>query len=100
TGADVLDGLGGVLCRCTGYASIVSAVSAVATGAGNADVAVVEPMPAVGHAVGARIARLDGVPKVTGIEAFGDGLAHAASRALRAVRSPHARARFTIRDLR
>src|SRR5262249_13823690 len=74
-------------------------VSAVAAGAPDADLAPVDSMPAVGHAVGARIARLDGVPKVTGTEAFGDDLAHAGSLLLRAVRSPHARARFTIGDL-
>lgn len=52
-----------------------------------------------GPAVGARIPRLDGVPKVTGNEVFGaDGFPDNALSVL-VVRSPHHRATFTIGDL-
>ncbi|MDH5540468.1 MAG: (2Fe-2S)-binding protein, partial [Rhizobacter sp.] len=64
--AEVLDALGGVLCRCTGYRKIVEAVLAVAAGA-------LQPAdpPAAGQAVGARLARLDAPSKVRGDEKFG-----------------------------
>ncbi|KNZ34579.1 MAG: hypothetical protein AD742_00125 [Methylibium sp. NZG] len=64
--AEVLDALGGVLCRCTGYRKIVEAVLAVAAGQ-------VMPLdaPAAGCAVGARLARLDAPSKVRGDEKFG-----------------------------
>jgi len=53
--AEVLDRLGGVLCRCTGYRKIVAAVL---DAAGDAP----QPlgMPPPGAAVGARLAKLDG----------------------------------------
>jgi aldehyde oxidoreductase len=90
--AMVLDALGGVLCRCTGYRKIVEAVLDVA-GAGGA------PGPAAGAAVGARLAKLDGIAKLTGAERYGADAAPADALWLRAVRSPHASARFTIGDL-
>ncbi|HEX3499274.1 MAG TPA: 2Fe-2S iron-sulfur cluster-binding protein, partial [Stellaceae bacterium] len=90
--AMVLDALGGVLCRCTGYRKIVEAVLDVAeTGA--------SPVPGSGAAVGARLAKLDGIAKLTGIECYGADAAPADALWLRAVRSPHASARFTIGDL-
>ncbi len=92
TEAEVLDALGGVLCRCTGYRKIIDAVLDVA----GADV----PDTAPGPAVGARMARVDGVAKLTGREKFGaDALPDETFLTLRAVRSPHAHARFTIGDL-
>ena len=95
TDPEVLDGLGGVLCRCTGYTAIIDAVRGVGSGA-----ATTADQPTVGHAVGARIARTDGVEKVTGAERFGDDLDHTGVLLLRAVRSPHDHARFTVGDLR
>jgi CO/xanthine dehydrogenase Mo-binding subunit/aerobic-type carbon monoxide dehydrogenase small subunit (CoxS/CutS family) len=90
--AEVEDALGGVLCRCTGYGKIVAAVLAVG-----------EPRHAVavaaGSAVGARLARVDGVPKVTGRDRFGADAIPADALWIRVVRSPHARARFTLGDL-
>ena len=95
--AEVLDALGGVLCRCTGYRKIVEAVLAVAAGA----VAQIEA-PAAGRAVGARLARLDGPSKVRGDEKFGaDEWPHEehGGLTLRVLRSPHAHARFVLGDL-
>jgi aldehyde oxidoreductase len=89
--AMVLDALGGVLCRCTGYRKIVEAVLDVA----GSDAS---PIPASGAAVGARIAKLDGAAKLTGAERYGADTAPADALWLRAVRSPHAGARFTLGD--
>ncbi|MDB5773398.1 MAG: aldehyde oxidase [Burkholderia sp.] len=89
----VLDGLGGVLCRCTGYRKIVEAVLAVSQGEFET------PEPEVGHAVGARLARLDGKSKLTGSEKFGADQFPENCLWMRTVRSPHARAKFTIDDL-
>lgn len=91
---EVCDALGGVLCRCTGYRKIVDAVLAAARG----DSGVAEPP--VGAAVGARAPKTDGVPKVTGAERYGADRWPAGALWLRVVRSPHARARFEIGDLR
>jgi CO/xanthine dehydrogenase Mo-binding subunit/aerobic-type carbon monoxide dehydrogenase small subunit (CoxS/CutS family) len=87
----VEDALGGVLCRCTGYAKIVDAVMAVARGES-------APAPTDG-AVGARVARLDGARKVDGTDIFGADEIPADSLALVAIRSPHHHARFAFGDL-
>ena len=62
--------------------------------ASSADVA-----PPAGAAVGARLPRLDGVPKVTGRDLFGADAVPADALWIRVVRSPHARARFSVGDL-
>ncbi|MFZ4479579.1 MAG: molybdopterin-dependent oxidoreductase [Rhodoferax sp.] len=93
TEQQVQDGLGGVLCRCTGYRKIIEAVLAVAHGEFDL------PQPAAGQAVGARIARLDGQAKITGTEKFGADQYPQDCLWLRTVRSPHARATFTLGDL-
>ncbi|HSI01929.1 MAG TPA: molybdopterin cofactor-binding domain-containing protein [Reyranella sp.] len=90
--AEVEHALGGVLCRCTGYTKIVDAVLAVAAQAPTA-------APPAGCAVGARLPRLDGVPKVTGRDRFGADAVPADALWIRVVRSPHARARFALGDL-
>ena len=87
----VEDALGGVLYRCTGYLQIIDAVLDAARG----DVA---PAATDGR-VGASIPRLDGAPKVAGTERYGADAAPEDALWLRAVRSPHAHARFTLGDL-
>ncbi len=92
--AEIEDALGGVLCRCTGYLKIVDAILDVAGGS------VLEtPRAEGGNAVGARIARVDGWPKVAGTDLFGADDAPADALWMRVVRSPHARATFTLGDL-
>jgi CO/xanthine dehydrogenase Mo-binding subunit/aerobic-type carbon monoxide dehydrogenase small subunit (CoxS/CutS family) len=90
----VEDAIGGVLCRCTGYLKIVEAILDVATGRNSL---LIEAE--AGGAVGARLPRVDGWPKVAGTDKFGADEAPADALWLRVVRSPHARARFTLGDL-
>jgi aldehyde oxidoreductase len=90
---EVLDAMGGVLCRCTGYRKIVEAVLAAAQNW----VQLLEPAP--GRAVGARVPKLDGRAKVTGEEKYGADSAPADALYLRVIRSPYARANFTLGDL-
>jgi aldehyde oxidoreductase len=123
----VEDAIGGVLCRCTGYVKIVEAVLAAAEACpgldpgskhgltdssalrqaqgGGACAAAgryrsAEPVEArAGSAVGARLPRVDGKPKVAGTDVFGADEAPADALWMRVVRSPHARATFTLGDL-
>ncbi|MEM8729858.1 MAG: molybdopterin cofactor-binding domain-containing protein [Pseudomonadota bacterium] len=90
--AQVEDALGGVLCRCTGYAKIVDAVMDIRPD-GPA------PMPETGQAVGARVERLDGAPKVAGTEAFGADAVREDMLSVRAIRSPHPSAAFHFGDV-
>jgi CO/xanthine dehydrogenase Mo-binding subunit len=60
----------------------------------------VEPLaPEQGKAVGARIARLDGAPKVSGAERFGADAAPEDALWVKAIRSPHHRAGFRFGDV-
>ena len=90
TEPQVLDALGGVLCRCTGYTKIVEAV--LKAGQTSAS----EPTPPLGSAVGSRMVKVDGKQKLTGEEIFSADYAPEDSLWLRAIRSPHPRAKFTL----
>ena len=89
---DVMDAIGGVLCRCTGYRKIITAVLE-ATSCHEV------PSLAAGRAVGKRIVRLDGQRKVQGTEIFGGDQFPTDALALRVIRCPYHRARFTFGDL-
>jgi len=92
-GAEVEDALGGVLCRCTGYRKIIDAVLTASIGLTPIEA------PGVGRAVGARLPKVDGEARVRGTALYGADERPEGCLALRAVRSPHARARFVIGDL-
>jgi len=93
TAQEVADGIAGVLCRCTGYRKIIEAVIAATVQAEPATA------PRVGQAVGASVPKLDGEDKLTGRECYAADLAPADALWLRALRSPHACARFRLGDL-
>jgi CO/xanthine dehydrogenase Mo-binding subunit/aerobic-type carbon monoxide dehydrogenase small subunit (CoxS/CutS family) len=91
--SEVVDAIGGVLCRCTGYRKIVRAIVEVN------DCPAQQPAPNAGQAVGARLVRLDGQKKVDGSEIFGADEIPAGALGVRAVRCPYHRARFHFGDL-
>ena len=105
TEAQITDAIGGVLCRCTGYRKIVEAIAAAsalsATPRRREDARPrgYDGAPVRGSSVGTRLAKVDGIERVSGSAIFGADEAPDAFLVVRAVRSPHARARFTIGDL-
>jgi len=92
TETEVMDAIGGVLCRCTGYRKIVTAII-------NVDAKDDASSPSAGNAVGTRLIRLDGKNKVAGTEIFGADEIPAGALLLRAVRCPYHHARFRFGDL-
>jgi aerobic-type carbon monoxide dehydrogenase small subunit (CoxS/CutS family) len=90
-GSQVKEALGGVLCRCTGYTKIVEAVLDIGGEA--------PPAPVAGAAVGARMAKTDGLAMLSGAEKYGADAIPQDALWLRIMRSPHAFARFTLGDL-
>jgi CO/xanthine dehydrogenase Mo-binding subunit/aerobic-type carbon monoxide dehydrogenase small subunit (CoxS/CutS family) len=91
--SEVMDALGGVLCRCTGYRKIIQAVMEANRGP-------VKPEVNAGDGpVGQRIARVDGRKKVLGQEIFGADEWPDDALVLRVIRNPSHRAEFVLGDL-
>jgi len=91
TEGEILDAIGGVLCRCTGYRKIVSAISDVLAGFEHQS-----PSDFPLHAMGQRVPAVDGMDKVSGRTVFGDDGAPTDALWCRVVRSPYARASFDM----
>jgi aldehyde oxidoreductase len=89
--ARVMDALGGVLCRCTGYQKIVEAVL-------DGGISEVMRAPAAGTAVGARLGKVDGPAKLTGREHYGADAIPKDALWLKVIRSPQASATFELGD--
>ncbi len=90
----VEDAVGGVLCRCTGYAKIIDAICDAWQDAEPLD------LPQKGQAIGTPLERLDGQPKIDGSEVFGADYWPEDALMVRAIRSPHWHADFKFGDVK
>ena len=91
--SEVMDAIGGVLCRCTGYRKIINAIL-------DAHSQTVETAcPAAGASVGQRLVRLDGKSKVEGTEIYGADETPVGALGLRVIRCPYDRAMFRFGNL-
>ncbi len=88
----VLDAIGGILCRCTGYTKIVQAI--IKSGRGPINSPSIESLSSVGSSM----AKVDGIKKIKGEEIFGADYFPKNSYWLKAIRSPHSRAKFKIEN--
>ena len=88
--AEVQDALGGVLCRCTGYAKIIDAVMEAA--------GATQPATNLKGGVGDRIRHVDGPPKVTGETVFSADMTPVDAVWVKVIRSPFHHAKFVIGD--
>jgi CO/xanthine dehydrogenase Mo-binding subunit/aerobic-type carbon monoxide dehydrogenase small subunit (CoxS/CutS family) len=89
---EVEEALSGVLCRCTGYQKIITAVMNV-----NSD-EIKEPVDS--KSVGRRVPRIDGLKKVLGTEIYGADYWPEGSLSIKIIRSPYHRAKFEFGDLK
>ena len=92
TEIEVMDAIGGVLCRCTGYRKILAAIL-------DAGLARPPETATPGPAVGKRLPRIDGRAKIQGTEIFGADEIPANALGVRVIRSPFHHARFRFGDL-
>ena len=90
----VMDYLGGVLCRCTGYRKIIEGVMGA-----KGDNAQAKDSDCGFPAIGARARHLEGKDKISGLLQYGDDIAPPHALVVRVIRSPFHRARFHFGDL-